>query len=69
VKYLLTTTFPEAPENRNITTGDFRELNLERAPFRFPRPIASIDDWIEGHPVKALALWDRDAVAGAVARK
>ena len=61
INYLLTTTFPESTENRNIATGDFRPLNLELPPFSFPSPIAQLDDWIEGHPVKKLALWERAA--------
>jgi hypothetical protein len=62
IRYLLTTTFPESSGNQNIPTGNFRLLNLELPPFSFPKPIASIDDWIEGHPVKKLALWDRDTL-------
>jgi hypothetical protein len=34
--YLLTTTFPECHVNEDIVTGDWRPLNLERAPFHFP---------------------------------
>jgi hypothetical protein len=59
INYLLTTTFPESTENRNIATGDFRPLNLELPPFSFPSPIVQLDDWIEGHSVKKLALWER----------
>jgi SAM-dependent methyltransferase len=62
IRYLLTTTFPHARANTNIPTGDFRLLNLERPPFCFPPPLESIDDWIEGHPVKKLALWERTAL-------
>lgn len=62
IRYLLTTTFPHAAENKNIPTGGFRLLNLELPPFCFPKPIESIDDWIEGHPVKKLALWERDVL-------
>ncbi len=62
IRYLLTTTFPESTANQNIPTGNFRLLNLELPPFSFPKPIATIDDWIEGHPVKKLALWERDAL-------
>jgi hypothetical protein len=34
--WLLTTTFPQQPHNEDIVTGDWRPLNLERAPFNFP---------------------------------
>ena len=54
--YLLTTTHPEEPRNKNILTGDWRPLNLERAPFNFPEPIRIIK---EGNPVddRSLGLW------------
>lgn len=38
ITWLLATTFPDAPENRDIVTGQWRRLNLERPPFRFPPP-------------------------------
>jgi hypothetical protein len=38
IPYLLTTTFPECEVNEDIVTGDWRVLNLERAPFHLPPP-------------------------------
>ena len=38
ITWLLATTFPDEPANRDIVTGDWRPLNLERAPFGFPPP-------------------------------
>jgi hypothetical protein len=38
IDFLLTTTFPGTTTNIDITTGDWRPLNLERAPFSLPRP-------------------------------
>jgi len=35
---LLTTTFPDHEANEDIVTGDWRLLNLERAPFQLPPP-------------------------------
>jgi hypothetical protein len=43
-RYLLTTTFVEHGDNPDITTGEWRPLNLERPPFRFPPPLASVDE-------------------------
>jgi hypothetical protein len=40
--FLITTTFPERKRNRDIRTGDWRPLNLERAPFSFPPPVRLI---------------------------
>ncbi len=59
--YLLTTTFPDCPENEDITTGDWRLLNLERAPFNFPPPSYLINEGCtEGNGRfrdKSLGLW------------
>ena len=38
--FLLTTTFTDRQANQDIRTGDFRALNLERAPFALPSPLA-----------------------------
>jgi SAM-dependent methyltransferase len=38
-EYLLTTTFPNVRENRDIVTGSWRPINLELPPFGFPAPI------------------------------
>jgi hypothetical protein len=37
--YLLATTFPRLQANSDIVTGQWRPLNLQLAPFHFPRPI------------------------------
>lgn len=59
--YLLTTTFPECDENIDITTGDWRIINLEKPPFSFPVPIKIINEKCsEGHGTyadKSLGLW------------
>lgn len=40
--YLLTTTYQGLPQNQDILTGQWRPLDLELAPFRFPPPLARI---------------------------
>ena len=59
--YLLTTTFPQRDENRDILTGHWRPINLELPPFDFPKPIKMINEkWIDegGKPSdKSLGLW------------
>ena len=61
-RYLLTTTFLDHQENVDIEDGDWRILNLQRAPFNLPAPV---DVLIEGcregdgaYADKALGLWD-----------
>jgi SAM-dependent methyltransferase len=55
-RWLLATSDTRIWFNSDITTGDFRRINLERAPYRLPRPRAVISD--EGVcPGRVLALW------------
>ena len=60
-EYLLTTTFPDRERNEDILTGDWRPLNLEAPPFRFPRPLRLINEEcaeLDGaYPDKSLGLW------------
>lgn len=61
ITYLLTTTFPMRPANHDITTGDWRVLNLEQAPFSFPSPLYLLNEnCTEGDGFfadKSLGLW------------
>lgn len=61
VTWFLTTTFPDERENRDIVTGDWRPLNLERPPFSFPPPAALLNEaCTEGDGLfrdKSLGLW------------
>lgn len=59
-KYLLTTTFPMHPVNRDILTGGWRTLNLQSPPFSLPSPLKLINEECrEGEDVfdKSLGLW------------
>jgi hypothetical protein len=64
-KYLLVTTNYAVQSNTQIDrAGDWRKLNLEAAPFNFPRPLAIIQEdvpftWEQG---KHLALWFLDDI-------
>jgi hypothetical protein len=42
--------------NANIESGDFRIINLERAPFHFARPAIAIDD-SQIMPGRILGVW------------
>jgi hypothetical protein len=58
--YLLATHFTTQQSNPPIATGQWRPLNLELAPFRFPPPLHSLLDWAEvngPYADKSLALW------------
>jgi len=63
-RYLLATHFPEQASNPPIATGEWRPLNLQRAPASLPPPLALLPDrTIENGPYfdKALALWSLSA--------
>lgn len=61
ITYLLTTTFPSCNENKDIVTGDWRIINLEKPPFNFPKPLKLINEkCTEGdgtYADKSLGLW------------
>jgi hypothetical protein len=61
IAYLLTTTFPECDENIDITTGDWRIINLERFPFHLPKPLKIINEKCTeangSYADKSLGLW------------
>jgi hypothetical protein len=62
--FLLLTTFPEWDGNRDCEDGDWRALNMERAPFNWPAPRELINERCEegggGWRDKSLGLWRLD---------
>ena len=68
-KYLLTTTFPELRENRDIVTGCWRPINLQIKPFSFPKPIKLINEKYEKYSSngkdsdKSLGLWKLEDIS------
>lgn len=58
--YLLTTTFPEHV-NKDIVTGNWRGVNLQKPPFSFPEPLILFNEGYHqvssGNADKSLALW------------
>lgn len=61
IRYLLCTTYPTLVRNYDIVTGQWRRLNLSKAPFAFPEPTSEIleeSTESEGdYADKTLALW------------
>ncbi|MGY4514079.1 class I SAM-dependent methyltransferase [Bradyrhizobium sp. USDA 3650] len=59
--FLLVTTFPEWDGNRDCEDGDWRALNMEKAPFDWPAPRELINEHCEegggGWRDKSLGLW------------
>ncbi|QPF94348.1 class I SAM-dependent methyltransferase [Bradyrhizobium commune] len=67
-QFLLVTTFPEWEDNRDCDDGDWRALNMTRAPFNWPSPRELIDERCEegdgGWRDKSLGLWRLDELPG-----
>ncbi|GLR96948.1 MULTISPECIES: class I SAM-dependent methyltransferase [Bradyrhizobium] len=68
-RLLLVTTFPEWDGNRDCEDGDWRALNMEKAPFDWPAPDALINERCEegggGWRDKSLGLWRLDQLPNA----
>ncbi len=64
--YLLTTTFTERDKNKDLRARLWRPLNLERAPFYFPKPLKIINEEcreLNGNFTdKSLGLWKLDDI-------
>jgi hypothetical protein len=52
----LTTTYPDG-RNRSIKVGDFFTVDLCAAPYNFPPPIRTLEDWAPSFDRRQLALW------------
>ncbi|HYP29689.1 MAG TPA: class I SAM-dependent methyltransferase [Blastocatellia bacterium] len=65
-RYLLTTTFTGRREYVEISTGEWRPLNLQLAPFNFPPPLKLIDERCTHsggtYTDKCLGLWELAAI-------
>ena len=65
-RYLLTTTFIRWPRNTDITTGEWRQINLQIPPFELPKAITLIDEKCEHsggvYADKRLGLWDLTSI-------
>ena len=60
-RHLLTSTFTGRADNADIVDGDWRPLNLERAPFNLPPPMARIIEGCEeeggAYADKTIGVW------------
>ncbi len=57
--HLLITTYTSVERNRDVLTGEWRTLNLQRAPFGFPEPLRLVNERCPDprYPDKHLGLW------------
>jgi hypothetical protein len=71
IPYLLTSTHIHAQhfQNGDITTGEFRLIDLFSAPYHLPREVlARIEDWQPPYPPREMCLWTREQVSSALAQ-
>ncbi|VVE21737.1 class I SAM-dependent methyltransferase [Pandoraea fibrosis] len=70
IAYLLTTTHKNSGGsfvNANISTGDFRYIDLFSHPYNFPaNPLCVIEDWIAPDPERQMCLWSREQIVLAL---
>lgn len=69
IKYLLTTTHIVGRDfkNKDIISGDFREIDLCAAPYNLPQDtLERITDWIPPFQPREMCLWSRDQVIAAL---
>ena len=62
-KYLLATSNTNIDENRNIVSGEFRNLNLQKPPFSFPAPKQVLEDSAVSNG-RILGLWKISDLVG-----
>jgi hypothetical protein len=67
IEYFLSSNYEFSQENIDITPGGFRYLNLRKAPFCLPAPVAVLEDFVVPFPPRVLALWSRKQIASSVA--
>ena len=59
--YLMSTSFIKIKTNLDIYSADWRPINLEKAPFNFPKPIITINEECNEmngiYSDKSICLW------------
>jgi hypothetical protein len=67
IPLLLTSTHVSRGEiaNHDITTGDFRKIDLLAAPYGLPEPLLRIEDWEAPNPERHMCLWSREQLLDA----
>jgi hypothetical protein len=65
--YLIASTYPSLCRNVDIVTGESRALNLQRAPFELPEPIAWLPDATEGNAIeRRMGVWRGEQIRRSV---
>ena len=57
-KFIFMTTFPNRTSNSDCMVGDWRPLNMEIAPFNWPKPLLILnEDYIPPYQDKSIGVW------------
>ena len=67
-RYLLLTTNIEATANKDIVSGEFRDINLELIPYSFPPAERLVDDSAVA-PGRSIGLWKASSVAAVLSKR
>ena len=62
IRYFICTTDPTLRKNVDIPSGEWRDINLQIAPYSLPDPIFSISDGQPGNPHRLLSVWDLNSI-------
>ena len=53
--------------NKDITTGEFKLIDLFSAPYNFSLdPLVAIEDWVFPEPERKMYLWTKEQVSNAL---
>ena len=57
-KFIFMTTFPSRTSNSDCMVGDWHPLNMEIAPFDWPKPLLILnEDYIPPYQDKSIGVW------------
>lgn len=66
VKYVMMTSYKTPVPNRDISTGDFRPLNMRTNPFNLPEPLESLEDGFPDRVIRTMGLWTQQQINDAI---
>lgn len=66
IKYVMLTSYKQIGPNKEINTGEFRELNMTCEPFNLAAPIAVLEDGPEEKTIRVMALWSKEQIGDAI---
>lgn len=69
IGHILVDNYTFERQNRDIRTGGYRYVNLRRAPFELPAPLAEYPNSLPPSAPDHLSLWSREQVAAALATR